>query len=63
MKDELTWREIWKKVFHRVGAYCIVYIVALIYVEISSFERMVMLGLTYIVVDVTLILIKLEKGK
>lgn len=64
MKDEPTWSEVMKKFWGKVGAYLIVYFIAitLVGLEIYTQQNIVLLMLSYIVVDVTIILIKLEKG-
>ena len=61
MKNEPTWDEVIKKFLGRIGAYLIVYFTAttLVGLEIYTPQNIVLLMLSYIVVDVTLILIRI----
>jgi len=54
-----------KRALGKIGSYMIVYITMLICVESEfyTFQNMILLALSYIVVDVTMILIKLDVRK
>jgi hypothetical protein len=52
-----------KRFFGRIGSYMIVYIIMIVLVdtEIYTFRNIIFLALSYIVVDVTIILIRLDR--
>jgi len=54
-----------KRVFQRIGSYLIVYFVFVISVDVGiyTFERMVLLALAYIVVDVSIMKAELVDKK
>ena len=52
-----------KRILQNVVAYLAVYFTLIIYIELSTFEQMVTLALAYLIVDATIIRIKLESGE